>query len=143
MRLRQRQPQRRFRRHAGPKRAYRPFPIFEGEGGYFKAVSRQPFELEPFGGENQPVKIWECSIKRFPLGQYSQTVVQAALEVRQKLPDVEDIAQVSEFDGKDAVGHEGAGDWSMSALYAGERQAANSPTTIRLTKYTTTGTLQS
>ncbi len=55
---------------------------------------RQVFELEPFGGPDQPFKIEECSIKRFPLGQYSQTVVQAALEVRDKLPEVEDIVQV-------------------------------------------------
>ena len=71
-----------------------PSPIFEGEGGYFKAVSREVFGLEPFGGGSQPFKIGECSIKRFPLGQYSQTVVQAALEVRDQLPDVNDIVQV-------------------------------------------------
>ena len=52
------------------------------------------FDLEPFGGGNQAFKISECSIKRFPLGQYSQTVVQAALEVRDQLPDVNDIIQV-------------------------------------------------
>ena len=72
-----------------------PSPIFEGDGGYFKAVTRQPFQLETFGGTGQPFKIGECSIKRFPLGQYSQTVVQAALEVREQLPDVDDIAQVN------------------------------------------------
>ena len=72
-----------------------PSPIFEGDGGYFKAVTRQPFQLEPFGGPEQAFKIGECSIKRFPLGQYSQTVVQAALEVREQLPNVEDIAQVN------------------------------------------------
>ena len=72
-----------------------PSPIFEGPGGYFKAVSGEPFELEPFGGEGRPFKIMECSIKRFPLGQYSQTVVQAALEVRQQLPDVNDIAEIN------------------------------------------------
>jgi 2-methylcitrate dehydratase len=72
-----------------------PSPIFEGESGFFKAVSHQAFELEPFGGNGQPFKIAECSIKRFPLGQYSQTVVQAALEVREQLPDVNDIAQVN------------------------------------------------
>ena len=72
-----------------------PSPIFEGDGGYFKAVARQPFQLEPFGGPGQPFKIGECSIKRFPLGQYSQTVVQAALEVREQLPDPEDITQVN------------------------------------------------
>jgi 2-methylcitrate dehydratase len=76
-----------------------PSPIFEGEGGYFKVVTQEPFELEPFGGDGQPFKIMECSIKRFPLGQYSQTVVQAALEVRQQLvsagTDVGDIGQVN------------------------------------------------
>ena len=72
-----------------------PSPIFEGDGGYFKAVTRQPFELETFGCPGQPFKIGECSIKRFPLGQYSQTVVQAALEVREQLPDPEDITQVN------------------------------------------------
>ena len=71
-----------------------PSPIFEGDGGYFKAVTRQHFEVEPFGGPGQPFKIGECSIKRFPLGQYSQTVVQAALEVRDELPGIDDIAQV-------------------------------------------------
>ena len=72
-----------------------PSPIFEGAGGYFTAVSRGPFQLEPFGGNGQPFKIMECSIKRFPLGQYSQTVVQAALEVRAQLPDVNDIAEIN------------------------------------------------
>ena len=71
-----------------------PSPIFEGDGGYFKAVTHQPFQLEPFGGPGQTFKIGECSIKRFPLGQYSQTVVQAALEVRDELPDIDDIVQV-------------------------------------------------
>lgn len=37
----------------------------------------------------------EATIKRFPLGLYSQTVVQAALDVRNTLPRVEDIAQVN------------------------------------------------
>ncbi|PKB79118.1 MAG: hypothetical protein BZY88_14915 [SAR202 cluster bacterium Io17-Chloro-G9] len=72
-----------------------PSPIFEGPGGYFKAVSGGGFDLEPFGGEGRPFKIMECSIKRYPLGQYSQTVVQAALEVRHQLGDVKDIAEVN------------------------------------------------
>jgi 2-methylcitrate dehydratase len=71
-----------------------PSPIFEGTGGYFTAVSRGPFQLEPFAGTTVPFKIMECSIKRFPLGQYSQTVVQAALDVREQLPQGEEIAIV-------------------------------------------------
>jgi 2-methylcitrate dehydratase len=67
---------------------------FEGDEGFIKAVTRGHFELAPFGGSGRPFKIMECSIKRFPLGQYSQTVIQAVLDVRAKLPDVRDIAEV-------------------------------------------------
>ena len=74
-----------------------PEPIFEGEHGFFRAVTQDPYTLETFGGGDVPYKITECSIKRFPLGQYSQTVVQAALEAREKMPAVavEDIAEVN------------------------------------------------
>ena len=72
-----------------------PSPIFEGESCFFMAVSQEVYQLEPFGGNGQPFKIAECSIKQFPLGQYSQTVVQAALEVREQLPEVNDIARIN------------------------------------------------
>ena len=66
----------------------------EGAEGYFNSVGKGQTGLAPFGAPGRPFKIMECSIKRFPLGQYSQTVVQAALEVREQLPDVRDIAEV-------------------------------------------------
>src|SRR2546428_10303252 len=72
-----------------------PSPIFEGRGGFFNAVSREPFALAPFGGRAQPFKLLECSIKHFPLGLYSQTVADAVLEVRQQLPQIEDIQEVT------------------------------------------------
>lgn len=71
-----------------------PSPIFEGVGGYFKAVTRAPFRLPALGGREHPFKILECSIKRYPLGLYSQTVVQAALEAREKIRSAEEIAEV-------------------------------------------------
>ena len=71
-----------------------PSPIFEGPGGYFTAVTRAPFQLAALGGRQHPFKIMECSIKRYPLGQYSQTVVQAALEVRGKILSTDDIDEV-------------------------------------------------
>ena len=71
-----------------------PSPIFEGVGGYFKAVSRQPFPLPALGGGEHPYKIMECSIKRFPLGQYSQTVVEAALQIRQQVRAPDDITEI-------------------------------------------------
>jgi 2-methylcitrate dehydratase len=71
-----------------------PSPVFEGRGGYFVAVTRQPFELAPFGGDNQPFRIMDCLIKRFPLGQYSQSVVQAALEARTRIKNLDDVAEI-------------------------------------------------
>ncbi|MGE3540060.1 MAG: MmgE/PrpD family protein [Candidatus Tectimicrobiota bacterium] len=71
-----------------------PAPIFSGAGGFFRAVSQEPFTLEPFGGQGQSFKILECTIKGFPLGLYSQTVVDAALQVRRQLPRLDDIQQV-------------------------------------------------
>ena len=63
-----------------------PSPVYEGAGGYFNTVTGSPFELEKMGGNDEPFKIAECSIKRFPLGQYSQTIAQAALDVREQAP---------------------------------------------------------
>jgi 2-methylcitrate dehydratase len=65
-----------------------PSPIFEGPGGFFAAVSGAPFELEAFGGQGRPFKMLDCTVKRYPLGLYSQTVVEAALQARQQLGDV-------------------------------------------------------
>jgi 2-methylcitrate dehydratase len=72
-----------------------PSPIFEGEGGYFKAVARGPFGLGSMGGEGLAYKIMECSIKRFPLGQYSQTVVEAALQLRPGIATPDSVAEIT------------------------------------------------
>jgi 2-methylcitrate dehydratase len=71
-----------------------PSPIFEGAGGYFRAVTRVPFTLPVMGGGAHPYKIMECSIKRYPMGQYAQTVVQAAIEAHGKIRSPEEIAEV-------------------------------------------------
>jgi len=72
-----------------------PSPIFEGVGGYFKAVARKTFTLDKLGGQDgEPFKIKECLIKRFPLGQYSQTVVEAALQMREKVKSPDEIEEI-------------------------------------------------
>jgi 2-methylcitrate dehydratase len=71
-----------------------PSPVFEGRGGYFKAVTHGPVELAPFGGKDTPFRIMDCLIKRYPLGQYSQSVVQAALEARALVKDVNEIESI-------------------------------------------------
>jgi 2-methylcitrate dehydratase len=71
-----------------------PAPIFEGVGGYFKAVTREPFELGALGGGAEPFKIMQCLMKRFPLGQYSQTVAEAAIAARAHVSSLDEIAEV-------------------------------------------------
>jgi 2-methylcitrate dehydratase len=71
-----------------------PSPVFEGVGGYFKAVTRKPFDIGPLGGKSEPFKIMQCLMKRFPLGQYSQTVAEAAIAVRDKIGSLHDIAEI-------------------------------------------------
>lgn len=71
-----------------------PAPVFEGRGGYFNVVTGSPFTLEPLGGKGGGFRIMDCSIKHFPLGLFSQTVVEAALDVRGQLPGIDNIAQV-------------------------------------------------
>jgi 2-methylcitrate dehydratase len=65
--------------------------VFEGRGGYFAAVTHAPCELAPFGGGGQAFKIMECLTKRFPLGQYSQSVAEAAIAVRGQLAAGDEI----------------------------------------------------
>ena len=75
-----------------------PSPVYEGAGGYFNTVTGEPVELAALGGNGEPFKIAECSIKRFPLGQYSQTIAQAALDVREQMPGVispDSVAEVN------------------------------------------------
>ena len=71
-----------------------PSLVFEGRDGFFKVVSRQPFELAPFGGNGRPFGIMQCHLKQFPLGNFSQTVVTAVLEARSLVGDIRDIAEV-------------------------------------------------
>ena len=71
-----------------------PAPVFEGFGGFFNAVSGGAFTPDAFGGDGRPFKVMEATIKRFPLGLYSQTVVEAALEIRDRVSSVDDIAEV-------------------------------------------------
>jgi 2-methylcitrate dehydratase len=84
-----------------------PSQVFEGRDGFFKVVSRQPFELAAFGGNGRPFGIMRCHLKQFPLGNFSQTVVTAILEARALVGDVRDIAEVHVRTSQKGVEHHG------------------------------------
>ncbi len=72
-----------------------PSPIFEGEMGFFKQVSG-PFELDvrSFGSAKKGFKLDETYIKYYPAEYHAQTAVWAALALRKKVPDPEEIESV-------------------------------------------------
>lgn len=69
-----------------------PTQIFEGPSGFFKVIARKPFEMPKLG---QPFSILRAVTKRFPLGQYSQTVAEAASQLRSFFSSTDDIAEVN------------------------------------------------
>ncbi len=73
-----------------------PAPIFEGDLGFFRLVTRQPFQLAPFGGEagnTDGFMINKTHIKYWPAEYHSQSAIDAALRLRQQLQG--DISRIS------------------------------------------------
>ncbi len=69
-----------------------PSDVFEGRYGFFKVMGHKPIAPPQLG---DPFGIRRCFTKRFPLGQFSQTVAQAAVEARSFFKTSDDIAQVN------------------------------------------------
>jgi 2-methylcitrate dehydratase len=72
-----------------------PAQVFEGADGFFARIARKPFALAKLGGGAEPFAILHCFTKRFTLGQFAQTVAQAAVEARAFFADVGEIAEVN------------------------------------------------
>ena len=69
-----------------------PGNVFEGSYGFFKVMGRKPVATPQLG---EPFGIRRAFTKRFPLGQFSQTVAQAALEARPFFKSSDDIQEVN------------------------------------------------
>jgi 2-methylcitrate dehydratase len=74
-----------------------PAPIFEGDLGFMKLVTREPFTVAPMGAEfdaDKPFKITDTYIKFWPAEYHSQSAIDAALQLRQRIGEVSQIASV-------------------------------------------------
>lgn len=69
-----------------------PSQIFEGRQGFFNTIGEKTVEPVQLG---EPYGIRRAFTKRFPLGQFSQTVAQAAVEARRFFMDPAEIAEVN------------------------------------------------
>ena len=74
-----------------------PAPIFEGDLGFMKLVTREPFTVAPMGAEydaDERFMITDTYIKFWPAEYHSQSAIDAALQLRQQIGDVSKIAAV-------------------------------------------------
>jgi 2-methylcitrate dehydratase len=69
-----------------------PSQVFEGRLGFFNAIMRKPVEPPKLG---EPYGIMRAFTKRFPLGQYSQTVAEAAAQSRAFFKSTDEIAEIN------------------------------------------------
>jgi 2-methylcitrate dehydratase len=71
-----------------------PAPIFEGDLGFMKLVTRQPFTVAPLGGEpgnSDGFMIDKTYIKFWPAEYHSQSAIDAALQLRPQVPDPKQV----------------------------------------------------
>jgi 2-methylcitrate dehydratase len=81
-----------------------PSEIFEGEMGFFKQVSGE-FTVAPMGGEagnTDGFMLEKTYIKHFPAEYHSQSAIEAALVLREKIPNLDDIVSI-DVDSFDAA----------------------------------------
>src|SRR5438132_2047676 len=77
-----------------------PGKVFEGSYGFFKVMGRKQVAPPQLG---EPFGIRRVFTKRFPLGQFSQTVAQAAVEARSFFHNVDDIREVNIHVSRSAI----------------------------------------
>jgi 2-methylcitrate dehydratase len=69
-----------------------PSNVFEGRLGFFNLISHKPTAPLQLG---EPYGIRRAFTKRFPVGQFSQTVAQAAVEARAFVTNPDEIAEIN------------------------------------------------
>lgn len=69
-----------------------PSNVFEGRLGFFNLISHKPTAPLQLG---EPFGIRRAFTKRFPLGQFSQTAAQAAVEARQFVRNPDEIQEIN------------------------------------------------
>lgn len=90
-----------------------PAPIFEGEKGFMKVVSGH-FDLEELGGKEIKFKILDTYIKFYPAEYHGQSAIEATLELRKEIEDIDTIESinVSTFDAAYEIIGSGIEKWN-------------------------------
>ena len=70
-----------------------PEEAFEGKAGFLNSAGIH-FEIRPFADSSDTYRIMKARLKAFPSGYFSQSAVEAILNLRSQIPDLDDIKEI-------------------------------------------------
>src|SRR5437764_856777 len=70
-----------------------PEEAFEGKAGFLSSTGIR-FEIRPFADSSDTYRIMKARLKAFPSGYFSQSAVEAILNLRSQIPDLDDIKEI-------------------------------------------------
>jgi 2-methylcitrate dehydratase len=70
-----------------------PEEAFEGKAGFLNSTGIR-FEITPFANSAASYRIMKARLKAFPSGYFSQSAIEAILNLRSQLPDLDDIQEI-------------------------------------------------
>lgn len=70
-----------------------PEEVFEGKAGFLNSTGIR-FELRPFADSAESYRIMQARLKAFPSGYFSQSAIEAILDLRSQIPDLDDIKEI-------------------------------------------------
>ena len=70
-----------------------PAEVFEGKAGFLNSTGIG-FEIRPFADSADTYRIMKARLKAFPAGYFSQSAIEAILNLRSQIPDLDDIKEI-------------------------------------------------
>ena len=70
-----------------------PEEVFEGKAGFLNSTGIH-FEIRPFADSADTYRIMKARLKAFPSGYFSQSAIEAILNLRSQIPDLDDVKEI-------------------------------------------------
>jgi 2-methylcitrate dehydratase len=70
-----------------------PEEVFEGKAGFVNSTGIR-FEIRPFADSLENYHIMKARLKAFPSGYFSQSAIEAILNLRDQIPDLDDVKEI-------------------------------------------------
>ena len=70
-----------------------PEEVFEGKAGFLSSTGIR-FEIRSFADSAETYRIMKARLKAFPSGYFSQSAIEAILNLRSEIPDLDDVKEI-------------------------------------------------